>query len=113
MVSLIGPVWPLSPLPLQEKLVTPAGSGSLTVTLVAVLGPVLATTMVYVVVPPGAAVAAASVLVTPTSTAEAAGMSVVLSVDELLAVLTSPVAVTVAVLLSVPVAAALMVPFTM
>ena len=48
-------------MPLQEKLVTPAGRGSLTVTLVAVLGPVLVTTMVYVVFCPATAVVTPSV----------------------------------------------------
>src|SRR5438552_4076946 len=37
MVSLSAPDWLLLPLPLQVKEVTPAGSGSLTATLVAVL----------------------------------------------------------------------------
>ena len=39
MVSLTGPETLLCPLPLQVNEVTPAGSGSLTATLVAVLGP--------------------------------------------------------------------------
>ena len=39
MVLLIGPDWPVRPLPLQLKLVTPAGKLSVTLTFVAVLGP--------------------------------------------------------------------------
>ena len=46
MVSLMAPAMLLWPLPLQMNADSPAGSGSLTATLVAVLGPLLLTTMV-------------------------------------------------------------------
>src|SRR5262245_24672084 len=67
MRSFSAPDWLDLPLPLQMKLVTPAGSRSLTCTLVAVLGPLLLTTMVYVVVVPGTTEVTPSSLVTPTS----------------------------------------------
>src|SRR5437763_1470772 len=105
MVSLRAPGTLLWPSPLQEKPVTPAGSGSLTATLLAVLGPVLLTTMVEVVLVPGTAVVALAVLVTRTSFC---GVSVSVSVALLLAGLMSPAAVTLAVLVSEPVAEALM-----
>src|SRR5438874_1875680 len=86
MVSLSAPVplWPL--LPLQVALVTPAGSGSLTATLVAVLGPVVLMPMVYVVLVQACAEVMPSVLVTPTSTC---GVSVSVSVALSLAGLVS------------------------
>src|SRR5436189_8427 len=95
MVLLRAPDTLVWPLPLQLKEVTPAGSGSLTETLVAVLGPLLLTTMVYVVVCPGTAVVALSVLVTDTSTL---GVSVSVSVAVSLAGLVSLAAATVTVL---------------
>src|SRR2546423_562298 len=109
MVSLIAPDCATWPLPLQEKLVTPAGSGSLTATLVAVLGPVLVTTMVYVVVWPATTVLTPSVLVTPTFTW---GVSVSVSVAVSLELKTSPAAMTVTVLDSVPVALGLIAAIT-
>src|SRR5690242_9959227 len=105
MVSLMAPATLLWPLPLQLKEVTPAGKLSTTETLVAVLGPLLLTTMVYVVLWPGTAVLALSVLVTLTSTL---GVSVSVSVALLLAVLVSLAAVMVTVLTRSAVAAALM-----
>src|SRR5437763_983384 len=104
MVSLSAPV-PLWPLPLQEKAVTPAGSASLTETLVAVLGPLLLTTMVYVVLVPGTAVVVPSVLVTLTSFC---GVSVSVSLALLLAALVSLAAQSVTVLVTEPVADGLM-----
>src|SRR5437868_3163690 len=53
MVSLRAPDTLVWPLPLQLNDVMPVGSGSVTDTLVATLGPVLLTTMVYVVLVPG------------------------------------------------------------
>src|SRR6266478_1428621 len=104
MVSLTAPETLLWPLPLQLKEVTPAGSGSLTATLVAVLGPLLLTTMVYVVLVPGTTEVTPSSLVTLTSFC---GVSVSVSVALLLAVLVSLAAVVVTVLVSEPVAAGL------
>ena len=46
MLSLIGPETLFWPLPLQVKELRPAGTGSLTLTFVAVLGPLLLTVMV-------------------------------------------------------------------
>ncbi len=46
MVSLIAPETLVLPLPLQTNDVRPVGTGSLTATLVAVLGPLLLTVMV-------------------------------------------------------------------
>src|SRR5258705_453017 len=58
---------PLEPfVPDQVADVAPAGSGSLTDTLVAVDGPLLETTIVYVVEVPGTAVVTPSVFVTAT-----------------------------------------------
>src|SRR6185369_9159340 len=67
MVSLTAPDVLVCPLPLQEKLVTPVGSGSLTVTFVAAPVPELETTIVYVVVVPGTAEFTPSVFETCTS----------------------------------------------
>jgi len=57
-------VWP-SPLHVAEE--TPLARGSLTTKPAAAEGPLLATTMVYVVEPAGLAIAALSVLVIDTS----------------------------------------------
>ena len=46
MVSLIGPETLFWPLPLQTNELRPAGTASLTITLVAVLGPLLWTVIV-------------------------------------------------------------------
>ena len=46
MVSLMAPDTLVLPLPLQTKEVRPLGTGSLTFTLVAVLGPLLLTVIV-------------------------------------------------------------------
>ncbi len=92
--------------------VNPAGSASVTVTLLAFDGPPLVTVTVYVAVPPGVYVALPSVLTTPSDTCAA---SVSVSVAELLPGLGSVTpagAVIVAVLTSVPVAAADTVPLS-
>ncbi len=77
IVSLIGPEPLLPSLPLHVSLVIPDGSVSLTNTLVAVLGPLLLTTTVYVKLVPGTTVPVLGVIdeppllstfVTPTST---------------------------------------------
>src|SRR3954463_10580078 len=107
-MSFTGPDVLVCPLPLQEKPVTPVGSESLTVILVAVLGPELETTMVYVVVLPGTAVVTPSVLVTLTLFC---GVKASVSVAVLLG-LVSFAAVTVTLLTSDPVAEALMVATT-
>src|SRR4051812_14658540 len=99
MVSARAPDTLAWPLPVQLKEVTPEGSGSLTATLVAVLGPVLVTTMVYVVLVPGTTEVTPSVLLTPTSFC---GVSVSVSVALLLPALFSLAAVTVPVLVTVP-----------
>src|SRR3954447_15153954 len=104
MASVSAPTTFVRPLPLQVKLVTPVGSGSLTATLVAVLGPLLLTTMVYVVLVPGTTEVTPSLLLTLTSFC---GVSVLVSVALLLAGLVSLAAVTVTVLVSEPVAEAL------
>src|SRR5207245_2161374 len=94
MLSLRAPDTLVWPLPLQLKLVTPAGSGSLTATLVAVLSPLLLTTMVYVVLVPGTTLVLLSSLLTLTSFC---GVRVSVSVALLLAALVSLAAVTVTV----------------
>src|SRR5436190_1797098 len=109
MVSVTRPETLVCPLPLQEKLVTPAGSGSLTLMLVAVLGPPeLETTIVYVVVVPANTLVTPSVLVTPTLFF---GVNVSVSVAVLLGFV-SFAAVTVTVLISEPVAEGLIVAIT-
>src|SRR4051794_34436651 len=113
MVSVRAPATFVWPLPLQVKEVTPVGSGSLTVTLVAVLGPLLDTTMVYVVIVPGTAVVAPSVLLTVTSYCGVRAVSVSLALLLLASEsVTFAGGVTVAVLLNKPVAEATMVPVT-
>src|SRR5438445_53808 len=82
-------------LPVQLKEVTPAGSGSLTPTLVAVLGPLLLTTMVDVVLSRGNTSHTPTALVTPTLLC---GVSVSVSLALLLVVSVSLAAVTVTVL---------------
>src|SRR3954466_11703548 len=99
MVPLGPPDWLVLPFPLQVKLVTPAGSASLTEMLVAVLGPVLVTSMVAVVVVPGTTLLGWSVLVTLMSYCGVKGSA---SVAVLLPVLVSLAAATVAVLARVP-----------
>ena len=102
-------VFPVAPLAgtLVVEHVKIAGNVSATVTLVAVLGPGLDAVIVYVTDPPGTAVVTPSVFVIERS---ACGVSVSVSVAELLPGTGSVTAVaTVAVLLSVPVAAALIV----
>src|SRR5580765_8766562 len=98
------------PAPTQVVLqVSEAGNVSATVAPVAALGPALLAVMVYVTEPPGVAVVTPSVLVMERS---ALGVSVSLSVAELFAgvlSVTPPGAVTVAVLLSDPVARLLIV----
>ena len=80
-----------------------AGNVSAAVAPVALLGPAFEAVIVYVTEPPGVAVVTPSVLVIPRL---ACGVSVSVSVALLLAAFGSPARVTVAVLLSVPVAAA-------
>ena len=93
------------PAPTQVHVhVSDAGKVSATVAPVALLGPALLAVIVYVTEPPGVAVVTPSVLVIDRS---AVALSVSLSVAELLpgfGSVTPPGAVTVAVLLSVPVA---------
>src|SRR5207253_1620118 len=97
------------PLPLHEKLLTPVGSGSLTETFVAVLGPELESTIVYVVVLPGTTLVTPSVLVTPTLFW---GVKVSVSLMVLLPVFVSLAAAMVTVLMMEPVAEALIVAMT-
>src|SRR5436309_1882922 len=88
-----------------DTLVMAAGRLSVTVAPVTVLGPLLVTTIVYVVVVPGTAVAVPSLMATPRS---AVGFSVSVSVSLLFPELGSgavPGAITLAMSLSVPVAA--------
>jgi len=93
--------------PLQVTLVKLAGGVSLTATLVAVEGPLLLTTIVYVSGVPGTAVVLPSVLVTATSFW---GVNVSVSLPLLLAGLVSLAAVAVALLVRLPVAAGSMIP---
>src|SRR5437660_5009030 len=112
MLSLRAPDTLVWPLPLQVSLVAPAGSGSLTATLVAVLGPLLLTTMVYVVLVPGTTAALPSSFVIETSTC---GVSVSVSVAVLLAAVVSvtPAGGASVTLLAIePVAAGSIVPLT-
>src|SRR3569623_292993 len=99
------------PAPAQVQVqVSPAGKVSATVAPVAVLGPALFAVIVYAVLPPAVTVVTPSVLVIDRS---ALPPSVSVSVAELLASVVSvtpPGADTVAVLLSVPVAEAEIVP---
>ena len=106
MLPAIGPavqVPPPAPTHVHVQ-VSVAGNVSATVAPVALLGPELLAVMVYVTDPPGVATTTPSVFVMARS-ALAARVSV--SVAELLAVLMSPAAVTVAVLTKVPVAVGL------
>src|SRR5438270_790506 len=105
MVSVSAPDTLAWPLPVQLKEVTPAGSGSLTATPVAVLGPALLTTTVYVVLVPGTTLVTPSVLVTPTSFC---GVTLSVSLPLLLAALVSLAAVAVTVLTTSAVADGLM-----
>src|SRR3954452_23838406 len=90
------------PAPTQVQVaVRDAGKVSATVAPVALLGPAFDAVIVYVTEPPGVAVVTPSVLVIPRL---ACGVNVSVSVALLLAAFGSPVSVTVAVLLSVPVA---------
>src|SRR5215467_10127306 len=97
MVSLSAPGTLLWPLPVQLKAVTPAGSASKTDTPVAVLGPLLLTTTVYVVLVPGTTLLTPSSLVTLMSYC---GVGVSVSVALLLAGLVSLAALTLATLVS-------------
>src|SRR5262245_49783042 len=111
MEPLLLPVLPVAPPVAMLVYVSPvmgAGKEAFTRAPVTLLGPGLVTTMVYVVVLPGTAVAVPSLTVTLRSTV---GFSVSVSLLLLLPVLGSgavPGAVTVAMLVSVPVAAGLM-----
>src|ERR1700752_2390326 len=104
MVSLMGPETPVWPLPLQTNDDRPAGTGSLTPTLVAVLGPALFTVMVYVKLLPGATLPTAPVIDDPPSLSTLVtltsfwGVRLSLSVAVLLPGLVSLAAVTVTVL---------------
>src|SRR5512146_2197199 len=121
-------VSPMLPLPLAVKPVAPplwvavyvslamaAGMRSVTLAPVMLLGPLLVTTMVYVVDPPGVAVATPSVLVIDRSAITAAGVMVSVSVALLLPGLVSVTpagADTVAVFERLPLAPALMLALT-
>jgi hypothetical protein len=103
---LAGQVDPAEALHVQLIPLKVAGNVSVTVAPVTLLGPLLVTVMVYVTDVPGAAVVCPSVLVTARS---ACGVRVSVSVALLLldeGSTTPPGAVTVAVLLRVPVAPA-------
>src|SRR5438105_3248286 len=103
MVALSAPDWLLVPLTLQGRDVRPVGRGSLTATLVAVLGPALVTTMVFfLLAQDGIRVP----LVTGVQTCALPILSVSVSVALLLAALVSLAAVTVTVLANEPVAEA-------
>src|SRR3954469_12829168 len=103
---------PLAPRQVQVA-VSEAGNVSATVAPVTALGPALLAVIVYVVVPPAVTVVTPSVFVIDRS---AVGLSVSVSVAELFALfgsVTPAGGVTVAVLLNVPVALALMLALTM
>src|SRR5262249_51828317 len=108
MVSLMAPETLVWPLPLQTKEVRPLGTGSLTLTLVAVLTPVLVTVTVYVKLVPGTTVPILPVIDDPpllsTLLTLTAGCGVRLSVRValLLVDFVSLAALTVTVLESVP-----------